>query len=122
MAIYSDINSFNPTIRPLLLDVNSIYQSLFDIFNTIPGERHFTPEFGFQLEDELFELIDDASTLAVFQSILETVSRWEKRITVDTARTKITAVPDENKYEIELYFAIVGIANQTFQFQASVTS
>lgn len=121
MPIYSDLNSLNPAVKPLLTDVQAIYQSLYNLFNTRPGERIFLPEFGFALEDELFEVIDDITTVAVFRIVNEAISRWEGRVIIDTSRTVVTPVPDENKYELELYFSILGIEGQTFTFVGSFT-
>lgn len=121
MPIYSDINSVNPASQPLLVDVDSVYQSLFNLFNTRPGQRIFLPEFGFELEDELFEVIDDITTVAVFRKVNEAITRWEGRVIIDTSRTVVTPVPDKNTYELELYFSIQGLEGQNFVFQGSFT-
>lgn len=122
MAIYSDLNSFNPTDISLLVDVESIYQSLFNIFNTRKGERLFEPEFGLDFEEELFELMDDVGAFALLDKVNREVSRWEKRVILDFGSSTITPYPDEKKYDILLYFTIVGLdAGQVYTYHGSVT-
>jgi phage baseplate assembly protein W len=83
MAVYTDLNSINPTSTSLLKDVESVYQGLFNLFNTTPGERLFLPEFGVDIEDILFEVIDDLTSAEIFRRIVEAVDRWEGRVLVD---------------------------------------
>lgn len=118
--IYSDLNGFTPTQKPLLVNIESVYQSLFNIINTRPGERLFLPEFGIDLEDSVFEIIDDISAVDIFRIIVDAISRWEPRVTIDTSRTEV--IPDEvnNAYEINLFFEITGIEDQIFEFRDSV--
>lgn len=121
MPIYSDLNSINPTLQPLLVDVADIYQSLFNLFNTSPGERLFLPEFGFLLESSLFEIIDDTTAVDVFRVVNDAINTWENRIIIDNSRTMVTPVPDENKYELDLYFSVRGLEGQTFSYKGSFT-
>jgi phage baseplate assembly protein W len=121
MSIYSDVNSISPTTQQLLVDVEDVYQSLFNLFNTRPGERLFEPEFGLQLEEELFEIIDDITSVDVFRIVNEAISQWETRVIVDSSRTVVTPMPEDNKYDIVLYFSIQGISGQTFTYQGSIT-
>jgi phage baseplate assembly protein W len=117
--IYSDLNSISPTIAPKLVGLQSIYQSLHNIFSTKLGERLFLPEFGFDLEDELFEIIDDLSSLSVFNKVVNTITRWESRVVIDTSNTQIVSFPDENKYDMTLVFTVRGQDEQRFEFRGS---
>jgi phage baseplate assembly protein W len=119
MAVYRDLNCFFPTIRPQLYDVEVIYQSLFNIFNTRPGEVLFQPDFGMPLEDELFELMDSATAFSLFSIVVNTVQRWEKRVSLDLALSKIIEYVDDNKYEMELSFTVNGMGNQLFEYRGS---
>ena len=121
MAIYSDLNSINPTQSPLITEVEDVYQSLMNILNTIPGDRLFNPDFGFDLEPELFELINDLTAFSVYSTVFDAVTRWESRVSVDNARSKVIPVPEKRMYELELYFNIRGISDQTFSFIGSFT-
>ena len=122
MAIYSDLNSFNPTDKSVLVDVESIYQSLFNIFNTRKGERLFEPEFGLDFEDELFELMDDIGAFALLDKVNREVSRWEKRVKLDFGSSTVTPYPDDKRYDILLVFSIVGMdENEVYTYHGSVT-
>ena len=121
MSVYSDLNSIEPTVKSKLKDVEAVYQSLYNIFSVRLGERLFLPDFGFSLEDELFELMDDTSTLAIFSKVVEAVDRWESRVLVDQQNTKITPYPDLNMFEVLLVFAIRGVDGSKFEFRGSVS-
>lgn len=123
MAIYSDLNSINPTStgQPLIVDVPCVYQALNVLFSTVPGQRLYVPEYGFTLEDELFDLIDDLTALQVYNKVVVTVTRWESRVVINTAQTTVTGFPDENRYLMDLWFAIQGVAGPLFQFKGSFT-
>lgn len=119
--IYSDLNSFNPTLKPLLVDVESIYQSLYNILNTKKGERLFEPEFGISLEDYLFDLADDVTALAILQEVVTAVTKYEGRVEVDLSNTTLTPVYEKNRYELQLVFRIVGVEGQSFQLRGSLS-
>lgn len=121
MAIYTDLNSIDPTRKALLEDVESVYQGLINLFNTRPGERVFNPEFGFPLEDDLFELIDDLTALQIYQDVITVVQRWESRAIIDGSRTTITPDPDNNRYDLELIFELQGVTGRVFSFVGSFT-
>ena len=46
MAFYSDLNYLKPSKGPLLEDIDCIYQAIYSIFGTKPGQRLFRPEWG----------------------------------------------------------------------------
>lgn len=121
MFIYSDLNGFSPTIKPVLTDIESIYQSLFNILNTQKGERIFEPEFGIALEDYVFELADDITALAILQEIVTAVNKFEGRVKVNLRQTTLVPFPDESKFVLTLYFDIIGMDGQQFQFRGDIT-
>ena len=123
MALYSDLNSFNPTDRPLLIDVGAVFQSVFNILNTEPGDRLFRPQDFIEFEAELFELIDDVSAVEIFRKITEAVERAEDRVTVDFGSTQVIPDPENNRFIINLVFEIIGleINGQKFEFRGEVT-
>ena len=121
MAIYSDLNSFSPTDRELLIDLGAIFQSIFNILNTEPGERFFEPEFGITFEDELFGLIDDISSLEIFSKITESVERFEDRVIVDFGATQVFPDPVNHRFIFDLVFDVQGLENpQQFSFRGEV--
>lgn len=116
MPIYSDINQFSPTLKPLLTDIQSVYQSLYNLFNTRVGEKLFT-RFGLDIEDTLFEPADELSSLDLFRIITDGIEEFEPRVEVNFTDTKITPIPDQNKFEVDLVFSIQGIDGQSFSFK-----
>jgi phage baseplate assembly protein W len=119
MPIYQAMNGSFPTTRPLLYEVEAIYESLFNIFNTRPGERPFQPEFGLEIEEELFELVDNVSAFAILDKIIKAVTRWESRVTLNLAGTMVTAYPDDNKFDVVIYFRVNGLSGDSFEYRGS---
>jgi len=120
MSIYSDINE--DVISGLLIeDIAAIYQSITDILNTTPGERIFNPEFGLDLAAWLFDLMNEANAFSILSEITGAINRWEPRVTVDFGRSTVTPDYDHNMYNIIIYFSIVGITNQTFEYHGLLT-
>jgi len=122
VTLYSDINMSKPTTTPQVVNLSSINQALFTLFNTKLGERLFLPEYGIDLESILFMPIDDATTLYIEQKIVEAISRWEPRVVLDYSNTVITPYEDDNKYDIVLAFKIVGLEDQVFKFEGSIAT
>lgn len=120
--IYSDLNQFNPTKKPVLEDIEAVYQSLFNILNTRKGERLFLPEFGIDLDEQLFTLIDDVSSVELQRLIIDGIETFEPRVIIDTGQTLVTPDQDNNRFEIDLVFQIQGITDQTFSFQGAFTA
>ena len=119
--IYSDLNGTNPTQAPLKLDVDAVFQSLRNLFNTRTGERPFLPEYGLDLEDELFQLIDDVTGFDLLNRIITAVERWEGRVSVDLAQSEVVANADANTFDLTMVFRISGLGNQAFEFRGSFT-
>jgi len=112
MSLYSDINSISPTEKPKSLDVESVYQALYTLLNTRKGENLFNPEYGLDLEDYLFELMDDVSSLDLLNTLTQTIEQFEPRVKVDFAQTTVTPDPDNYTFELNLVFSIVGIEDE----------
>lgn len=121
IVIYSDLNSYSPSKKFLLKNVESVYSSLENIFSTNKGERLFRPEFGESLDDFLFELMDDITALRLEDFIIEAVGKWEPRVTLDHKLSSVTAIPEENRYDVLLVFQIQGIDNESFRFVGEVS-
>jgi len=121
MTIYSDMNQykFGPQIKPMLHDVEPVYQSINNILATDPGERLMNPEFGSRLRDLLMQPIDAITTSEIYAAVVQAIKRWEPRVILIHAKSKVVAFPDENRYEVQLYFKIRGIEGQVFDYIGS---
>ncbi len=120
VIIYSDVNQFDSHNEGLLKNVKAVYQSLENIFSTAREERFFRPEFGASLEDFLFEPIDDITTLMIQSFIIDAIAAWETRVVLDHALTKVTPIPEENRYDLLLVFEIIGIEGESFQLPGEI--
>lgn len=123
MAFYTDVNSYSPKDNPLLRDIETLYQSIYNILNTRRGERLFNPEFGVDLYDELFELVDDENALEMFRIITEAVERYEPRVAIDYAQTKVEPDLTNYRYDLELWFEGINLPSNDniFRLTGSLT-
>lgn len=118
--LYSDINAIDPLNKPLATNVEAIFSSLYNILNTRPGERLHLPSFGCNIEDILFEPMDDGTALLIYQRIIEAIEVWEKRVTLDYGQTDVVPDYDNNAYDITIVFSINSLEEETFSFQGSI--
>ena len=86
-------------------NIEAIYNSLTNIFETLKGGRRMLPEFALPLHNILFEPIDDMTSQELGEMILAAVHLWETRIEVDNVN--VIGRPDRNYYEINLEVRIV---------------
>ena len=105
---YFDLNEEKPTENPEVTDVNSIVQNVLNLILTPKRTRMFDPEYGVDLDEQLFELFDDASALEIFNSVTDAVRKYEPRVILDFSQSDVTADPDNNSYEVKLFFQIQG--------------
>ena len=84
---------------------DAIYSSLTNIFETRRGSRRMLPTFALNLDNILFEQIDEDTSEIIGELMLEAIERWEPRIQI----TNINVNPkyDQNTYEIRLTFYII---------------
>jgi len=117
---YSDLNPYSPKKAPLLFDIDSIYQSIDNMLNTMKSERLFRPNYGIDLQEYLFDLIDKDTCLLLIKEISLQVENNDPRIDVDLPNSEIDVFPDEYRMDVYLTFKIKGI-DQSFQYQNSIT-
>lgn len=106
ITIYSDVNQVTPQKKALLTNIESIYQSINNILATNKGERVFNPEFGSNLENLLFEPIDNITALKVFTFLTNAIERFEPRVTINYGRTTVTPDVSNQSYELLLVFNV----------------
>jgi len=85
-------------------DVQAIFNSIHNIFNFIKGERILQPEFGNNLRQYLHQPITDLTARLINRELTDVFVKWEPRITIDDII--IIPFPDQNTYEIQLYYSI----------------
>ena len=122
MTIYRDLSQYDPTTKEDLTDAEVLYQAIHNVIATRKGERPFNPDFGVNLEDSLFDLIDERTAAEIFQEVTEAISRFEPRVIINFARTNVVPYPDENKYELTVAFQIRGFGDHQYEFVGDLTA
>lgn len=120
-VLYKDLNQFTPRDREFSENARAIYQSVYNILTTRQGERLFRPEFGINLEDELFELNDPITQERIRTVIASGIEQFEPRVTLDYGQTQIIVDEDSNKIEVSIVFSINGLDEQSFQIIETIT-
>ena len=117
--IYSDINQKDDfTTANLVLDIASVYQSVTNILATPILTRLFNPEFGSELEDLLFQPMDDITAFEIETFLTSAVDRWENRIIIDTGQSSVIPNYDNHRYDVILVMRVVGLEDKIFEYQA----
>jgi len=118
-AKYTDLNPYNPKKQSLLYDMDSIYQSIDNMVNTLKGERLFRPNYGIDLEEYLFDLIDRDTVMLLLKEISQQVEENDPRINVDLPNSEIDIDPDNHRIDVYFTFALKDSA-EVFQYQTSI--
>lgn len=122
MSFYRDLNENNPTEIPDVTDAQAIVQNVVNLITTRKGTRPFNPEYGANIEDFLFDLMDETAELELFNEIVDAVNNYEPRVTLDLSQSDVTADPDNNTFEINLLFLIEGFEDEgLFEVTAPIT-
>jgi len=110
MAFYSDLNYIKPSKGPLLEDADDIFQSIYSILGTKPGERLFRPTWGGNLSKYQFEPCDDLTAKSMMYDIIQTLEN-EPRISLDEAESEVTPDPTNSQFFITLKLDIPGFTD-----------
>ena len=109
---FKDINlSFTP--HPVTKDLtvlrneNAIKRSVRNIVQTIPTERFFNSILGSDVRNLLFDnFIDFGTASAIEDQITIAIQNFEPR--VDNLQVNVNPKPDENEFEVNVLFDIIG--------------
>lgn len=88
----------------LLTNERAVSESIKNLIGTKPGQRIMNPEFGINVEQFLFQPIDDLSALEIRQEIEYGLEQFEPRL--ETFKVEVIPVEDENMYIVNLSFTI----------------
>lgn len=94
----------------LLYDEQAIYQSIKNIFNTVPGQKILNPAFGLDLKRYLFEPINEDTAFLLGDTIKQQLPLYEPRIIIN--QINIIGRPNKNEYVIELSINIPTLNNK----------
>jgi phage baseplate assembly protein W len=80
---------------------------------TTPGERFFNNGLGSQVNNLLFENVDDLTASSVKSEIENTIINFEPRVKL--LSTKVSANPDSYEFDVVITYEIVGIEAEAQQ-------
>ena len=106
---------------PILANERAIIRSVRNLVETIPSERFFNASLGSDVRGSLFEFIDVGTALVIEEQIRNTVTYYEPRI--DNLKIQVNPRPDDNAFECNVFFDIVGLdlPTQNFTFLLEAT-
>ena len=106
---------------PVLKNERAINKSVRNIVQTIPGEKFFNPNFGSDVRDQLFELVDFGTADLIEQQILSSLENYEPRI--ERVQVEVDPQPDRNEFNVTVIYDIIGqeFPTQTYSFILEAT-
>ena len=123
---FKDISlSFSP--HPVTNDLtvikneNAIKKSVRNLVQTIPTERFFNSILGTDIRSTLFDFCDFGTASVIERQIQTSIENFEPR--VDNLVVEVFPRPDQNEFEVNIYFDIIGqqFPSQAFQFILEAT-
>ena len=105
----------------ILKNENAIRRSVRNIVETIPTERFFNSLLGSDVRGSLFEFVDFGTASVLQKQIEIAIQNYEPR--VENLVVKANPRPDDNSFEVTLYFDVVGldIPTQEYTFMLEAT-
>ena len=91
---------------PVLINERAIIRSIRNLVETIPTERFFNPTLGSDVRKSLFNFVDVATASVIRSQILNTIEFYEPR--VENLRVQVDPRPDDNSFNVIVFFDIVG--------------
>ena len=76
-------------------DIKLIEGNIIQILGTRKGERVMLPLFGSRILDYIHEPLDHITCALLRYELIDAVSRWEPRITIDRKNTSVTPYPEQ---------------------------
>lgn len=93
----------NDVVR--LTDIDAVKRSVKNLIVTDKYERLLNPSIGAGISELLFEQMTPLITIALRETIIQTLSEFEPRINIDTV--DVTPDYDRNTYYISIAFSLV---------------
>jgi phage baseplate assembly protein W len=106
---------------PIIINERAIVRSVRNLVETIPTERFFNPTLGTDIRSSLFELVNYGTATVIRDQIKDTVEFYEDR--VENLKVKVDPQPDNNSFDVTVFFDIVGLdlPTQAFSFILEAT-
>ena len=106
---------------PVLSNERAIIRSVRNLVETIPTERFFNILIGTEIRDSLFENFERSTVMVIEDQVREVLDNYEPRVT--NVGIQVDAQPDNNEFEVTVFFEIVGLdaPQQSFTFLVEPT-
>ena len=91
---------------PVLINERAIIRSIRNLVETIPTERFFNTKLGSDVRKSLFNFVDVATASVIRSQILNTIEFYDPR--VENLRVQVDPRPDDNSFNVIVFFDIVG--------------
>lgn len=83
-----------------IYDIESVKNSIKTAFLTVPGQKILNPTYGINLNQYLFEPVDDFTADIIQDDIENKLPNMEPRVTVENV--SVIGKPEENEYDITM--------------------
>jgi len=104
----------NPKLSSNVTGIQSIYQSLDNLLNTNKGDRLFNPDFGSDLENLLFEPLDELTAFTIYNNIIKLISKEEPRIVLHYGGSSVVANFYNNSFDVTLKFKLLNDSSDEY--------
>ena len=109
---FKDISSsfkVNPLNEDLIAIKNetAIARSLRNLVLTTPGERFFNENLGSQVNNLLFENVDDITAMSIRSEIINVIENYEPRVKL--LKVSVNANIDSYNMDVRIVYQVIGI-------------
>ena len=122
LIVFSDVNLDVNTesSRELVYNEDAINKSIVTILSTKRGSRVFRRSFGSNLQDVLFDPMDDITVNRIKRELIRAIEQWEPRIILESSEV----LPDyaNEQYFVELNYKIPALGNRPASFTFNLKS
>jgi len=121
---YSDLqlDFTNPIAKDLSndYDESAVRNSIFALFNTVPGQNLLNPNYGLNLLQYLFEPVSESKAQFIGNTILKNLLVYEPRVNVTSIDVEVNI--DEQTYTITLSIEIPALQNKKIKIPGTITN
>lgn len=99
------------------ININAIFNSIYNIFTWIQGERILNPDFGSKLHTYLYEGITEENKETIVAEIRGVCLKYEPRINVvDIIPVNDINDQENNTVRLDIKFEIPGLTDEQFRY------
>jgi uncharacterized protein len=88
------------------VELESIKNSIQNILTTKKGSRRMLPEFGSELDNMLFEPMDNETATKLGRELVNAIEMWDNRVVIENAN--INQNFEAMQYEVTITYSVQG--------------